>query len=122
MAESSDLRSGGTGESPGPLPQRLEWRGWKTVAGLAYAALLVAAVLSHNRDALGAAVVLVGVFGGIWALTRDNDELHEGLRYTRGPGWLLGWGMSKIPGSAARLVYTLMCLAIVALGVLELVR
>lgn len=121
MAEGGQQPNSGP-ERPGPLPRQPQWHGWKTVAGLGYAAVLFAAVLSHNRYALGAAVVLIGVLGGAWALTRNDEQLHDGLRDTRGPGWMLGLGMSKIPGAGARIAYTLMCLAIVALGVLELAR
>jgi hypothetical protein len=71
--------------------------------------------------ALGCAVIVIGLGGLVFANTRDNRRLRRELRRTSGQGWLIGWLMSKPPGSGASIAFSLMSLGIVGLGIASLV-
>jgi hypothetical protein len=69
---------------------------------------------------IGSFVVLIGL-GSFWAASRMNQQRLADERYTRGPGWWLGWLISKTNVSIARGIYIVMGIGICALGVLGIV-
>jgi hypothetical protein len=103
--------------SPGPLPQGN--RRALAIRLLVAAALLVAINSIHSRVALGSFVVLIGL-GGLYTVARLNQRRLDEMRYMRGPGWWIGVLVSKTSVPVARASWTVMSLAICALGIADL--
>jgi hypothetical protein len=100
--------------SPGPLPQGN--RVALAVRLVVAAALVLAISQIHSHVALGLFVVLIGL-SGLYTVARLNRRRLDDMRYTRGPGWLIGLLVSKTSVPVARAIWTLMSLAICALGI-----
>lgn len=75
----------------------------------------------HNHIVLGVFVVLIGLSGIYTIVTLDRRRLDD-FRYMRGPGFMIGLLVSKTSVQVARCIWSLMCLAICALGVANIVR
>ncbi len=101
--------------SPGPWPQT-RWAPIVIVVALAGGA---AVGEIHNHIALGLFVLLIGL-GSFWSAARMNQQRLESERYTRGPGWWLGWLISKTSVPFARGFYIVLGIGICALGILGL--
>ncbi len=82
--------------------------------------MLFAAARSDNRYFLGGALIALGVAGLAFSLTQGNEELRRHARETAGPGWWLGRLSSKLPGAGARIAFTVLSIAIIALGLFAL--
>lgn len=102
--------------TPGPWPQT-RWAPIVVVGAIA-AGAAVGAI--HNHIALGLFVVLIGL-GSFWTASRMNQQRLEGERYTRGPGWWLGWLISKTSVPVARSAYIVMGIGICLLGIVCIV-
>ncbi len=104
---------------PGPWPQGR--RRPVAILAVVVVGILVRIALGHvhSHIVLGAVVIAISLTGFYTTLRLNSRRLEE-QRYTRGPGWLIGLTISKLPLSAARLVWLLLSLAILALGMLEL--
>jgi uncharacterized membrane protein YhaH (DUF805 family) len=124
MSSQGEPRSG-TGlwkdekRSPGYFPQGRR-------APLATVALLAAAGLSRlfvrhlSMYVISPFVILVGL-GSFWVAARMNEQrLHE-ERYSRGPGWWIGWLISKTSVGFARGFYVVLGVLICLLGLAALV-
>jgi hypothetical protein len=74
---------------------------------------------AHSHVLLGVLVILFACCGFYTTLRLDQNRLEK-QRYTRGPGWILGVTISKLPLGAARLVWLAISIAILALGIAEL--
>lgn len=103
--------------SPGPFPQG-------STLGLAIRLIVAAALVLlirqvHNHIALGAFVLLIGL-SGFYTVVRLNPQRLNDMRYTRGPGWMIGLMVSKTSLPIARTIWILMSLAICALGITEI--
>lgn len=90
------------------------------VGSLLFVAVLVAAVKVNNRYFLAGTIIAMGLISLVSAITRDEATLHQRLRHTRGPGWWIGWLISKVPGVGAKVLWSLLSLGIVAFGIAEL--
>jgi hypothetical protein len=110
-----------TDRRPGPFPERIVWRGWRSVGGLALAAVLAAALLIHDHYLMGAVILGLGLWCAAEGLLTGDQRMRENLRYTRGNGWWVGWLMSKLPGAGSRVAFIVLSLGIIGLGVAELV-
>jgi hypothetical protein len=97
------------------------WRGRKTVASMLLLALLIAGLVSGSGVVIGLGVIAIGVLGLAWAVPMRSDRLHDRLRHSRGYGAPVGWLLSVLPGMGAKFAWFVMCGAITALGVAELV-
>jgi hypothetical protein len=73
----------------------------------------------HSRALLGGLVILISLCG-FYTTLRLNQTRLDRQRYTRGPGWILGLTISKLPLGAARLVWLVISLGILALGIAEI--
>jgi hypothetical protein len=71
------------------------------------------------KTALGIFVILVGLSGFYVAAKMDHKRLAD-ERYMRGPGWWLGWLISKTSVGFARCFHIVLGIGICALGVAEL--
>jgi hypothetical protein len=101
--------------SPGPWPQT-RWAPIIVVLALGAAA---AVGEIHSHVALGIFVLLIGL-GAFWAAARMDQHRLQNERYTRGPGWWLGWLISKTNIPIARGIYILMGIGICTLGILSI--
>jgi hypothetical protein len=107
--------------SPGYLPQGRR----RPLAVLTLIVFLVAwrLFIRHHipTDVLAAFVILIGL-SGFWIAARMNEQrLHE-ERYTRGPGWWVGWLISKTSVGFARGFHIVLGTLICLLGVAVLVK
>ena len=105
---------------PGPWPQGKR-------APLAIITVIVVVILMRvllpqlrGTPVLGIFIVVIAL-GGFYTAARLDPERLQQQRYSRGPGWILGLAVSKMPLGVARSVWVLMSCAILALGVLALV-
>jgi hypothetical protein len=88
------------------------------IVGAAVLLLVIGRV--HNHVVLGSFVLLIGL-GGIYTVARLNEQRLDDMRYTLGPGWFIGLLVSKTSVPVARAIWTLMSLAICALGIVSIV-
>jgi hypothetical protein len=104
---------------PGPWPQGR--RAPLAIAAAVVAAILVRVTLGHvhSRALLGGLVIVIALGGFYTALTLNQTRLEK-QRYTRGPGWLIGVTISKLPLGVARMVWLAISLGILALGIAEI--
>jgi hypothetical protein len=72
-----------------------------------------------DRRTLGIFVISVGLTA-FWNAARMNEQRLAQERYTRGPGFVIGWMISKTSVGFARAFYILLGLGICALGALTL--
>lgn len=72
-----------------------------------------------TRVELGVFVILIGL-SAFWVAARMNPARLEAERYTRGPGWWIGWLISKTSVPVARAIHIVMGVLICALGLLVL--
>jgi hypothetical protein len=103
---------------PGPLPQT---RRPLALVGLLVLALIAGAAIDHvhSQVVLGSIVILIS-FTGFYTAARLTPARLQQQRYTRGPGWYLGVLIAKLPLFAARAVWLLISLGILALGVVSI--
>jgi hypothetical protein len=104
--------------SPGPLPQ-----GNRLALALRVVAAVIAVLLIdqiHNHVVIGAFVLLIGL-SGFYTVARLNQGRLNAMRYTRGPGWMIGLLVSKTSLPVARAIWLAMSLGICALGILSIV-
>jgi hypothetical protein len=106
--------------SPGYLPQG-------RLRPLALIAVAVVGLLSRllvrhvlTRTELCIFVIAIGL-SSFWVAARMNKKRLAEERYTRGPGWWLGWLISKTSVPVARTIHIVMGIGICALGLLVLV-
>ncbi len=64
-------------------------------------------------------VILIGL-SSFWAAARMNEQRLQDERYTRGPGWWLGWLISKTSVGFARMFYVVLGILICLLGIVVL--
>jgi len=114
MSEISTQTSGGQ-------PPAWRRRPWYTAATVGMFLVMLAGLISHNHYVLGIGVLLVGLSGLAWAATTSTDGLHRRLSRSRGYGAFLGRLVALVPGIGAKLVWFVLCLAIIALGVATLI-
>jgi hypothetical protein len=78
-------------------------------------------VLRHNlpKAALGVFVIPIGL-SAFWVAARMNNARLAEQRNTRGPGWWMGWLISKTSVGFARGFYIALGIGICALGLAEL--
>jgi hypothetical protein len=102
--------------SPGYLPQGRR-------APLALVAVVAFTILWHvllRRHipvaVLSPLVILIGL-SSFWAAARMNKLRLQEERYARGPGWWLGWLISKTSVGFARVFYIVLGILICLLGV-----
>jgi uncharacterized membrane protein YhaH (DUF805 family) len=102
--------------SPGPWPQTR----WAPI--VVVLALIAGAAVGkiHSHVALGIFVLLIGL-GAFWVAARMNQQRLADERYSRGPGWWLGWLISKTSVPVARGAYIVMGIGICALGLFSIV-
>jgi hypothetical protein len=124
MSSQGESRSG-TGlwkdekRSPGYFPQGRR-------APLATVALIVVAGLSRlfvrhlSMYVISPLVIVVGL-GSFWVAARMNEQRLQEERYSRGPGWWIGWLISKTSVGFARGFYVVLGVLICLLGVAALV-
>ena len=106
--------------SPGYWPQgRRKPIAVVALAIVALGARFVVGVLT--RDELGAFVILIGL-GSFWAAMKMDQKRLEDERYSRGPGWFIGWLISKTSVPVARVFYIVLGIGICALGAFAIVR
>ncbi len=105
--------------SPGYLPQGRR-------APFALLALIVIDVLwrafgRHHIPAvvLSPLVILIGL-SSFWTASRMNEQRLQDERYTRGPGWFIGWLISKTSVGFARGFYVVLGVLICLLGLAAL--
>jgi hypothetical protein len=105
--------------SPGYLPQGRRRPLAIVALGVVYllARLLTKDVL--NRTELSIFVILIGL-SAFWVAARMNEQRLEEERYMRGPGWMIGWLISKTSVPVARAIHIAMGIGICALGILTL--
>ncbi len=72
-----------------------------------------------NRTELSIFVILIGL-SAFWVAARMNEQRLEEERYMRGPGWMIGWLISKTSVPVARAIHIVMGIGICALGILTL--
>jgi hypothetical protein len=97
------------------------WRGWESIATYAVLAVLVVGLVAGSHVVAGVGIIAVGLLGVFWAMIKTNHQFHARLRDARGYGAWLGRLIALAPAFAARLLFVTGCMAITALGVLELV-
>lgn len=77
----------------------------------------VTATTLGNRFADGGLILLLGLGGFAWALTRSTEQMHERLgRSVQPVSRLIG----KVPGAGAKYLFAAVCLGMAALGVVTL--
>jgi hypothetical protein len=106
--------------SPGPWPQ-----GRRPLAIVAAVVVVVVCDLAinsvHSNVVLGGFVVLISLSGFYTTARLDRKRLEQ-QRYTRGPGWLIGLTISRLPLGIARVVWLALSTGILALGVIAIVQ
>jgi hypothetical protein len=104
---------------PGFLPDGR--RRWMALAAVIVVGIAARAAVPHlGPSLLGALVVGIGLTG-VWLAARLDKRRLNDQRYTRGPGWFIGLAISKLPLPVARAAWLALGLAIIALGVAEIV-
>jgi uncharacterized membrane protein YfcA len=105
--------------SPGYLPQGRR-RPLALLAVVAFG-VLWRVFLHHHipKTALGVFVILVGL-GSFYGAAKMNQKRLAEERYVRGPGWWLGWLISKTSVGFARGFYIALGIGICGLGLAEL--
>jgi uncharacterized membrane protein YhaH (DUF805 family) len=105
--------------SPGYLPQGRR-------KPFAILALIVVGLLARfvirdlmTRTELALFVILIGL-SSFWVAAKMDQRRLEDERYSRGPGWFIGWLISKTSVPFARGFYILLGVAIWLLGVVAL--
>jgi hypothetical protein len=105
--------------SPGYLPQGRR-RPLAILALFAFWVLWRVFAQHHiPKTALGIFVILIGL-GSFYGAAKMNQKRLGEERYTRGPGWWLGWLISKTSVGFARAFYIVLGIGICALGIVEL--
>lgn len=106
---------------PGYLPQGR--RAPLAVIAVVAAGLLARLFMRHvlTRPELSVLVILIGL-SAFWVAVRMNRRRLAEERYTRGPGWWIGWLISKTSVPVARAIHIAMGIGICALGILVLIR
>jgi hypothetical protein len=101
---------------PGYFPQGRR-RPYAVIA-IAGVGLLANFLVRHvlTRVELAAFVILIGL-GSFWAAAKMNEKRLEDERYARGPGWFIGWLISKTSVPVARAFYVILGIGICALGI-----
>ena len=106
--------------SPGYWPQgRRKPIAIVALAIVALGARFVIGVLTTTE--LGAFVVLIGL-SSFWVAIKMDQKRLEDERYSRGPGWMIGWLISKTSVPFARGFYIVLGIGICALGAFAIVR
>jgi hypothetical protein len=101
--------------SPGYLPQGRR----APFALLAVVAIdVVFRLMRHHIPAavLSPLVILIGL-SGFWTASRMNEQRLREQRYSRGPGWWIGWLISKTSVRFARGFYVVLSVLICLLGI-----
>jgi hypothetical protein len=88
----------------------------RTVVALVVGAAALIAVQYLGRTAQGVILVVLGAGCLIWAVARDPHRLRADARETSGPGWWIGRLIAKLPGTAAKIVFSLIAIGMIALG------
>lgn len=102
--------------SPGYLPQGRR-APFALLAIVAFAIVWRVFVRHHIPvEVLSPLVILIGL-SSFWAAARMNEQRLQDERYTRGPGWWLGWLISKTSVSFARGFYVVLGILICLLGI-----
>jgi hypothetical protein len=102
--------------SPGYLPQGRR----APFALLAIVAFTIVWRVFMRHDipiaVLSPLVILIGL-SSFWVAARMNEQRLQEERYTRGPGWWLGWLISKTSVGFARGFYVVLGILICLLGI-----
>ena len=102
--------------SPGYLPQGRR-APFALLAIVAFTIVWRVFVRHHIPVAvLSPLVILIGL-SSFWAAARMNEQRLQDERYTRGPGWWLGWLISKTSVGFARGFYVVLGILICLLGI-----
>jgi hypothetical protein len=102
--------------SPGYLPQGRR-APFALLVIVAFAIVWRVFVRHHIPVAvLSPLVILIGL-SSFWAAARMNEQRLQDERYTRGPGWWLGWLISKTSVGFARGFYVVLGILICLLGI-----
>ena len=100
-----------------PHARRSRWRSREGAFAVVLGAALLAALLTDNRYVLGMAIVLVGTGGFIATFSGDDAAFRREMGNTSGPGWWVGWLISKAPGRSGRVFAFILSVGITALGI-----
>jgi hypothetical protein len=106
---------------PGPWPQGRRRPLAIVAAVIAFVVADLALHRIHSNVVLGGIVVLISLTGFYTAARLDRTRLEQ-QRYTRGPGWLIGLTISRLPLGIARIVWLALSTGILALGVVAIVQ
>ena len=121
MAQNNEPHEGGgvwkdQRRSPGYLPQGRR----APFALLALVAFTIAwrVFVRHHIPAavLSPLVILIGL-SSFWVAARMNEQRLRAERYTRGPGWWLGWLISRTSVGFARAFHIVLGILICLLGI-----
>ena len=107
----------------GPSPRRRPSADPRWSQALTALALVIGlvGVASGSTVVTGIGVILLGAVCLAWALTQSPEQVRDRLRGTRTSGALIARPMSWMPGNGAKILFSLLSLAIVALGVAAVV-
>jgi hypothetical protein len=98
------------------LTQQPRWRVRSVAFGLLIAGALMIGLLTESRYLLGGTLLIVGLSCLGITLTKNNEQLRRYWGNTAGPGWWLGWLISKAPGPSARILAVFLSLGVTAFG------
>jgi hypothetical protein len=105
--------------NPAEAPARRQPR--RRVRSIAFGLLLAGGLLlglrTENQYLLGGLLTALGITCLVQAFRQSDEPFRREWGGTAGPGWWLGWLISKAPTWAGRTVAALLGLAITGLGV-----
>jgi hypothetical protein len=100
--------------SPGPFPQ-------SRYAPLVILLAVVATALVRPLRGVPLAIIVIAIgLGSFYAAARMDRTRLENERYARGPGWWMGFLLSKTSVGVARVFYVLLGIGICTLGIVVL--